>query len=80
MAKKEKTAKPAKAKGPVKCAQCDLEFSESELSEKHKNKAFVYNGQVMCADCLFKMGVSAAEAQTYEAFVASQQPRKPVDY
>ena len=79
MAKKQKAVKPAKAKGPVKCTQCDLEFSESELSEKHKNKAFVWDGKVMCDDCLFKMGVTAAEAQTYEAFVGSQQSRKPVD-
>jgi len=77
MAKKQRTGK---AREPVKCAQCDLEFSESELSEKHKNKAFVYNGKVMCDDCLFKMDVSAGEAMTYEAFVASQQPRKPADY
>lgn len=77
MAKKQKTGK---GKESVKCAQCDLEFSESELSEKHKSKAFVWNGKVMCEDCLFKMGVSAAEAQTYEAFIDSQQPKKPADY
>jgi len=80
MAKKDKVARPARSKSPVKCAKCDLEFSESELSEKHKNKAFVWNGKVMCDGCLFKMGVSVAEAQTYDSFVGSQKPRKPIDY
>ncbi|MDP2919727.1 MAG: hypothetical protein Q8O43_05890 [Dehalococcoidia bacterium] len=72
MAKKEKQ--------PVKCEQCDLEFPESELSEKHKGKAFVWQGKVMCEDCLFKMGASPAEAMTYSAFVDSQQPRRPQSY
>jgi formylmethanofuran dehydrogenase subunit E len=66
-----------KTKEPIKCAQCDLEFSESELSEEHKNKAFVFNGKVMCDECLYKMGVNTSDVMTYEAFIHSQQPKKP---
>ena len=77
MAKKQKSGKERE---PVKCAQCDLEFPESELSEEHKHRAFVWKGKVMCEDCLFKMGVSAGEAQTYQAFMGSQQSQKPPDY
>lgn len=72
MAKKEKQ--------PVKCAQCDLEFSDSELSEKHKNKAFVFRGKVMCEDCLYKMGVNAEDAMTYAAFLDSQEGKRPETY
>jgi hypothetical protein len=72
MAKKEKQ--------PAKCAECDLEFPESELSEKHKQKAFVGKGKVMCEDCLFKMGTSPAEAMTYSAFLESQNSRRPQNY
>lgn len=64
--------KKARAKGPVKCAECNLEFPETELSEEHKGKAFVWKGRVMCEDCLFKMGVSPENAQTWAAFMASQ--------
>jgi len=70
----------SKGSGPVKCEQCDLEFPDSELSEQHKHKAFVYKGKVMCEDCLFKMGVSPADAQTWSTFVESQQPQRPMNY
>jgi len=45
MAKKEKTPKA------VKCSKCDLEFPESAASETHKNKAFVWDGKILCEDC-----------------------------
>jgi hypothetical protein len=69
-----------KEKQPVKCAQCDLEFSDSELSEKHKNKAFVFRGKVMCEDCLYKMGVNADDAMTYAAFLDNQEANRPQNY
>jgi hypothetical protein len=69
MAKKEKQ--------PVKCTSCDLEFSDSELSEGHKNKAFVFKGKVMCDNCLYKMGVNPEDAMTYAAFLDSQEGKKP---
>ena len=78
MAKKAKM--PKRANEPIKCAQCDLEFSESELSEKHKNKAFLWKGKWMCEECLIKMGVSQEDAMTYAAFIDSQQPKKPPEY
>jgi len=78
MAKKAKT--PKRANEPIKCSQCDLEFSESELSEEHKNKAFVFNGKVMCDECLVKMGGNPSDAMTYEAFIHSQQPKRPPEY
>ncbi|MDO9332982.1 MAG: hypothetical protein Q7T57_00455 [Dehalococcoidales bacterium] len=65
------------AKQPIKCAQCDLEFPQSELSEEHKHKAFVWKGKVMCEECLFKMGINQDDVMTYGAFLNSQQPRKP---
>ena len=67
-------------KQPIKCAQCDLEFPDTVLSEKHKNKAFVWQGKVMCEDCLVKMGVNQEDAMTYTAFLDSQQPKKPSKY
>ena len=74
-------AKRAKNPGqPIKCNQCDLEFSESELSEKHKNKAFLWKGKWMCEECLIKMGVNPEDAMTYAAFIDSQQPEKPPEY
>jgi hypothetical protein len=68
------------AKQPIKCAQCDLEFPDSELSEEHKHKAFVWKGKVMCEDCLFKMGISPSDVMTCGAFLDSQQPKKPQKY
>ena len=65
---------------PIKCSQCDLEFPQSVLSEEHKNKAFLWKGNWMCADCLLKMGVSQEDAMTYAAFIDSQQPQKPQNY
>jgi hypothetical protein len=65
---------------PVKCAQCDLEFPESELSEAHKNKAFLWKGKWMCEDCLVKMGINQEDTMTYAAFMDSQQPKKPQEY
>jgi hypothetical protein len=69
-----------KAKQPIKCTQCDLEFPDSVLSEEHKNKAFVWQGKVMCEDCLYKMGINQSDAMTYGAFLNSQQPKKPPKY
>jgi len=67
--------KPAKTKA-VKCEMCDLEFSESELSEAHQNKAFVFRGKVICEDCLFSMGVVPSDAMTWAAFMASQNQKR----
>jgi hypothetical protein len=72
--------KAKKSQEPIKCAQCDLEFSHSELSEEHKNKAFLWKGKWMCEDCLLKMGVNQEDAMTYAAFIDSQQPKKPPKY
>jgi hypothetical protein len=68
------------AKQPIKCAQCDLEFPDSELSEEHKQKAFLWKGKWMCADCLLKMGINQEDTMTYAAFIDSQQPKKPQQY
>jgi hypothetical protein len=69
-----------KANKPIKCAQCDVEFAHSELSEEHKNKAFLWKGKWMCEDCLLKMGVNQEDTMTYAAFIDSQQPKKPQNY
>jgi hypothetical protein len=46
----------AKKPRVVKCEKCDLEFPESELSEEHKNKAFIWKGKVLCENCLIRLG------------------------
>lgn len=69
-----------KSSEPIKCAQCDLEFPQSILSDKHKNAAFLWKGKWMCEECLLKMGVNPEEAMTYAAFIDSQQPQKPPRY
>ena len=67
--------KTGKEKQPIKCAKCNLEFSESELSDEHVHKAFVFQGKVMCETCLFKMGTNPQEAQAWGAFIASQNQK-----
>ena len=44
-------------KQPVKCEKCDREFSPEEAME-YPGKVHVYQGKVMCEDCLVDMGVS----------------------
>ena len=74
MAKKEKKAKN------LKCAKCDLEFPESEASEAHKNKAFVWEGKILCEDCLVMMGGSPGLAPTWWDFNKDQNKAKPHDW
>jgi len=62
----------AKKSKAIKCEKCDLEFPESELSEKHKNKAFVWDGKVLCKDCLVMMGGDPYAASTLWDFKQSQ--------
>lgn len=56
MAKKPKT---------VKCEKCNLEFTDSELDEEHKNKAFVWDDKIVCKDCLVMMGGDPATADAW---------------
>ena len=74
MAKKEKKAKN------LKCAKCDLEFPESEASEAHKNKAFVWEGKILCEDCLVMMGGSPGLAPSWWDFNKDQNKAKPHDW
>ena len=74
MAKKEKKAKN------LKCAKCDLEFPESEASETHKNKAFVWEGKILCEDCLVMMGGSPGLAPSWWDFNKDQNKAKPHDW
>ena len=55
----------------MKCEKCGREFKEDE-----KDKAFVWKDQVMCEECLFRMGVSPEDALTWAAFVYSQQDQQ----
>ena len=50
----------AKKNEPIKCAKCNLEFPDTVLSEKRKNKAFVRDHTVLCKDCLVMLGASPA--------------------
>ncbi len=55
----------AKKPKAVKCAMCNLEFPESELSEEHKNKAFFWDNKILCKDCLVMNGGDPATVSTY---------------
>jgi hypothetical protein len=57
----------------VKCEKCGREFKE----DVEKAKAFVWEEQVMCEECLFKAGVSPDDALTWTAFQHSQQHKHP---
>ena len=67
-----------KIKG-AKCSKCNLEFPESEASEEHKNKAFLWKGKVLCEDCLIMQGGTAAGAESLWDFSKDQDPDKPAD-
>ncbi|MFC1847321.1 hypothetical protein ACFLW5_00690 [Chloroflexota bacterium] len=56
----------------MKCEKCGHEFKEDE-----KAKAFVWQGKVMCEECLFRMGESPEDAMTWAAFTHTQQDNRP---
>ena len=64
-----------KQKG-VKCEKCNLEFSESELSEEHKDKAFVWDGKILCKDCLAMLGGNESTALTLWDFQKEQKAKR----
>ena len=70
----------AKKPKAVKCEKCDLEFPESELSEEHKNKAFIWDGKILCKDCLVMMGGDPSTASTLWDFQSNQNKAKPHDW
>ena len=70
----------AKKPKAVKCEKCNLEFPQSEMSEEHKNKAFVWNGKILCADCLVMMGGTPGSAQPLWSFQKDQNKAKPHDW
>ena len=63
----------------VKCEKCDLEFPESELSEEHKNKAFIWQGKVLCEDCLVRLGGDPTVAPEW-LFQKDPNKAKPHDW
>jgi transcription initiation factor TFIIIB Brf1 subunit/transcription initiation factor TFIIB len=58
----------------MKCEKCGIEFKEDEKREK----AFVWQGQTMCEECLFKMGVSPEDALTWTAFQHEQEDKRGI--
>jgi len=70
-------AKKAKV---VKCEKCNLEFPESAMSEEHKNKAFVWNGKILCEDCLIMMGGTPGITSSLWDFSKDQDKAKPHDW
>ena len=68
-----------KVKG-AKCAKCNLEFPESEISEEHKNKAFMWDDQILCKDCLVMMGGDPSVAQDWWSFQKDTNKAKPHDW
>jgi NAD-dependent SIR2 family protein deacetylase len=63
----------AKKPRTVKCEKCGLEFPESEMSEEHKNKAFI------CDNCLNMMGGDPRMADTLWS-LQKEQKAKPHDW
>jgi NAD-dependent SIR2 family protein deacetylase len=57
----------------VKCEKCGLEFPESEMSEEHKNKAFI------CVNCLNMVGGDPRIADTLWS-LQKEQKAKPHDW
>jgi hypothetical protein len=70
----------AKKPRGVKCEKCNLEFPHSTMDEEHKNKAFVWNGKILCEDCLVMMGGTPGSAQPLWSFQKDQNKAKPHDW
>lgn len=64
----------------VRCAKCNLEFPESVMSEDHKNKAFIWEGKVLCPDCLMMQGGNPGTATTWWDFEKDPSHAKPHDW
>ncbi len=73
-------AKKPKKQSAVKCEKCNLEFPESELSEEHKNKAFVFDDKILCKECLIMMGGDPGSATNYWDFHHDPNKAKPHDW
>lgn len=69
----------AKKPKAVKCEKCNLEFPESELSEEHKNRAFVWKDKILCEECLVMMGGDIGSATDFWSF-QKEQKAKPHDW
>ncbi len=63
----------AKKPKAMKCEKCSIEFPESEISEEHKDRAFVWDDQLLCKDCLIMMGGDPSMAQDLWSFNKSQK-------
>lgn len=61
----------------IKCAKCDLEFPETTLSEKHRDKAFSWENQILCKDCLVKIG---GDPNTTPLWDFTQKPQSRHDW
>ncbi len=64
----------------MKCEKCGLEFPETELSEEHKNKAFVWKDKIICEDCLIMLGGNPATEMSWWTFQKDPQKAKPHDW
>ena len=64
----------------VKCEECGIEFSESDLFDEHVGKAFVQDDKIFCKDCLFMQGGSISTAQTYLSYQNDKGSTKPHDW
>ena len=53
---------------------------EPKVSEEHKNKAFVWEGKVLCEDCLIMQGGTPGNAISFWDFQKDQNKAKPHDW
>ncbi len=70
----------AKKPKSVKCEKCGLEFPGSQLSEEHKDKAFVWKDKILCEDCLVMMGGDPGTAPDWWSFQKDKDKAKPHDW
>jgi len=70
----------AKKPKAIKCEKCGLEFTDSELSEEHKNKGFIYKDKLLCEDCLIMIGGDPRTTQTLWGFRNDQNKTQRHDW
>lgn len=82
MAKKTKSSekKNIEKLKAIKCDKCGIEFPGSELSQEHKNRAFIWKNQTLCEDCLVLTGGDPNVARELWSFPSGPDAAKSHDW